>query len=321
MQCSPFNNKKNWANPTAPHNDICCHQPNFVTSIQPNSWLQSPLQCCCPWSHHPNPHKLRGRQLWPNSWFHEDQHHWPALHRPHLPSLQPHHPPPTPQQTSRLSQPNLQLHYHQPLHEDTMLPKPVPHWPTFACWCQQHAALTLKIKQIIIHCKSEIFLSLLSTCTYHESTTARITNRICPADHPTQRHDTTNNPSKCNDSTCLPVPPTMNLVPMSRLCMTSTLQCHHVRFFPLPKAYYLPHICRTYIIFPTCTAATIIHQYYIQSMRPQLHAPRVQNTTNWISMTSQWTTCKSIPIPHQRFLVTALKTWELQECGSRISCK
>jgi len=168
-------------------------------------------------------------------------------------------------------------------------PKPATHRPTFARWCQQHAALTLKIQRILIHRKREISLSLF-TRTHDESMTASFTmsisNRIC-LERPTQRHDTMDNPSECNDSTHqghlgLPVPLTTNIVTTSRLRITSTLRRHHVRFCPLPVPQaYLPHIRSTHI--------TIIHHQYqchARSTRTPPHAHTAQ-TSYHIKTTSR----------------------------------
>jgi len=182
--------------------------------------------------------------------------------------------------------------------------------------CQQHAALTLTIQWIFMHCKREISLSLFSTHTYDESITASFTNRIWP-DHPTQRHNTMDNSSKCDDSTYLLVLPATNSVPMSRLHITSMLWCHHIWFCPLPKAY-LPHIC----IYST-PAATIVYQhhyqYHIQSTRYPPHAYTVQTTTYHISMTS-WQHCVSQSLTTSKIFCDHPKH-ELKQCGSRVLCK
>jgi len=148
----------------------------------------------------------------------------------HVPASPTHHLPLN--DTTDFTQPRPQSLCHQSTHNAVLTPgnqKPEPNRPTFDQWCQQHAATTPHIQRIISHRKVEIFHFLLSTSTrtmyaHEEYTTDRDTNRI-RTDPLTQTHDIFNDPNTYSTSTAyLPVPNTTNMVPTTRLQLTSTLR-------------------------------------------------------------------------------------------------
>jgi len=78
------------------------------------------------------------------------------------------------------------------------------------------------------------------------------------------KHNIFNNLNVHNYSTYLLVLPTTNLIPKSRLQITSMLCHHHIYFCPLMTALLLAHTCHTHIILPTNGhAAMNKHQYYL----------------------------------------------------------
>jgi len=116
----------------------------------------------------------------------------PASPTPHLPN----------NETMESTWPCQHSLHYQRTHNVVLTPgyqKPEPNWPTFACWCQQHAVTTPHIQHVIIHSKMEIFHFLLSTSTRttyanKEYMTDSVTNRI-HMDPPTQTYGHINDPN------------------------------------------------------------------------------------------------------------------------------
>jgi len=178
--------------------------------------------------------------------------------------------------TTQHASDSTQSHY-RPQHIATSTPD-TPHnihsWPTFAAWCQQHAAITRKI--LVNRRLADVFSIRINTdrpTTTNTSTSPTNRNRKNP--NPYESSDENDRERAHIRVPAVPVPP--NTPFMYRLRPNSTIRRHHVRFRTMMLAVDLTQRrCPT--IFTRATTHTTIPHEHTLSLRPYRQPTKLPHT-------------------------------------------